>query len=66
MDGNIMLDLQKCILEKPSITSHTKDSRSVELGRRMAKGISVLAKYVIISVFLKEREKGLCFSLFLI
>lgn len=44
----------------------TKDSRSVELGKRMVKGISLLTKYVIISVFLREREIGLCFSLFLI
>lgn len=32
----------------------------------MAKEISFLSKYVIISVFLREREIGLCFSLFLI
>lgn len=58
MDGNTILGLQKYILEKPSITFLTKNSRSVELEKRMAKGISLLTKYVIVSVFLREREMG--------
>lgn len=58
MDGNTML-------EKPSITFLTKDSRSVELRKRVAKGISLLTKYVIISVFLRKDKwdsASVCFS----
>lgn len=55
MDGNTVLDLQKYVLEKRSITFLTEYSRSVKLGKRMAKGISLLTKYLIISLFLRER-----------